>query len=314
MLKVSVILPVYNKEIYLERSIDSVLQQSYTNLELIIINDGSTDSSEEVILKKMKEDNRIIYQNQKNQGVSNSRNQGLYLSKGKYISFLDADDKWEKTFLENMIQEIGDGNVCYCGHYVDNGKSLNKAREINFKQGYILEEYLYNKNTPNTNSWLIRKDYIEKKNIYFNETLKWGEDMSFYAKVLFFDSKVRCVRNYLTTYYTNIDSSLSTNDLGKIDEDIRWMTELKNDFYNWDDVGVKSSGAIEALDAYRIPAAIIYRLYLNRGNITKKKINDLIGSYSEYIKKMRIRNGMRSIKLYYIYSNMRISLLVKNKY
>ena len=55
MLKVSVILPVYNKEIYLERSIDSVLQQSYTNLELIIINDGSTDSSEEVILKKMKE-------------------------------------------------------------------------------------------------------------------------------------------------------------------------------------------------------------------------------------------------------------------
>ena len=139
MLKVSVILPVYNKEIYLERSIDSVLQQSYTNLELIIINDGSTDSSEEVILKKMKEDNRIIYHNQKNQGVSNSRNQGLHLSKGKYISFLDADDKWEKNFIENMIQEIGDGNVCYCGHYIDNGKSLNKAREINFKQGYILE-------------------------------------------------------------------------------------------------------------------------------------------------------------------------------
>lgn len=311
MIKVSVILPVYNKENYLERSIDSVLQQSYKNLELLIINDGSTDESEAVILKKIKEDDRIIYHYQKNQGVSNSRNKGLYLSKGRFISFLDADDKWEKTFLEDMIQEIGDSNVCYCGHYIDNGKSLNKAREINFKQGYILEEYLYNKNTPNTNSWLIRKDYIEKNNIHFNEALKWGEDMSFYSKVLFFDSKVRCVRNYLSTYYINIDSSLSTNNLGKIDEDIRWMTELKNDFYNWDDGGVKSGGAIEALDAYRLPASIIYRLYINRGNITKNNFNDLIERYSEYIKKMRIKNGMRSIKLYYIYVNMRLSVLLK---
>jgi len=99
---VSVIIPLYNKEHYIESTIQSVLQQTINDFEIIIIDDGSTDNSAQK--SKASNDSRIRYYYQENKGVSSARNFGIKVSKGDYITFLDADDTWRSGFLEVMIE------------------------------------------------------------------------------------------------------------------------------------------------------------------------------------------------------------------
>lgn len=93
----SIIVPVYNAEKYLDKCISSILEQTYHNIELILVNDGSTDKSEQICIEYAKNDNRIIYLKQSNAGPSASRNNGISRSKGDYIQFLDADDYLDKN-------------------------------------------------------------------------------------------------------------------------------------------------------------------------------------------------------------------------
>lgn len=111
MPKFSVIIPLYNKEHHIKNTIQSVLQQSFNDFELLIINDGSTDSS----VPKVKEftDSRIRLEHQENKGVSVARNNGIQLAKGTYICFLDADDFWYPNFLETFNKLITKYSDCY---------------------------------------------------------------------------------------------------------------------------------------------------------------------------------------------------------
>lgn len=102
----SIIIPLYNKETYISRSIQSVLQQSYSNFELIIVNDGSTDNSQSIV--ESIDDNRIRLINQKNAGVSAARNRGVKESKFEFVAFLDADDYWLPNHLEVLANLIAD--------------------------------------------------------------------------------------------------------------------------------------------------------------------------------------------------------------
>ena len=102
---VSVIIPAYNTEKYIKETINSVLQQSYSNIELIVIDDGSTDTTANTI-KAFLQDKRINYIYQKNAGVSNARNNGFKISKGEYVAFLDADDLWHKDFLKKKVEVL----------------------------------------------------------------------------------------------------------------------------------------------------------------------------------------------------------------
>lgn len=100
----SIIIPLYNKENFIENTLKSVLQQSFTDYEVLIINDGSTDASETKILAF--KDARIQYFNKKNEGVSEARNYGIERAKSEYITFLDADDYWYPNFLQEMFLNI----------------------------------------------------------------------------------------------------------------------------------------------------------------------------------------------------------------
>jgi glycosyltransferase involved in cell wall biosynthesis len=114
--EIDIILPVYNCEKFIGEAIQSVLDQTFTDFNLIIINDGSTDSSEEIINKYKEIDPRIISITQKNRGQIASLNTGLELSKSKYIAFIDADDLWKKTKLEkqyNLLSKTADVAVCF---------------------------------------------------------------------------------------------------------------------------------------------------------------------------------------------------------
>ena len=109
MSKVSIIIPVYNVEKYLDKCLKSVLNQTYKNIEIIVINDGSTDNSLK-ICKKYK-DKRIVLIDKENGGVSSARNKGLELASGKYITFVDSDDWLELDAIENMVSFIEKENV-----------------------------------------------------------------------------------------------------------------------------------------------------------------------------------------------------------
>ena len=103
---VSVIIPTYNAASYIRQTVESALNQTYRNIELIIMNDGSKDNSEEIILQLQKEDSRIRYQYKPNSGVSDTRNKGIALANGEYLAFLDADDLWKPNNLEKKIAAI----------------------------------------------------------------------------------------------------------------------------------------------------------------------------------------------------------------
>lgn len=103
---ISVIIPVYNAEKYIERCINSVVAQTYNNWEMIVINDGSTDNTENIIREKAKADNRIQIYSQNNQGAGIARNNGISKATGEYIVFLDADDYVNKEYFSLLMEKM----------------------------------------------------------------------------------------------------------------------------------------------------------------------------------------------------------------
>lgn len=129
---ISVIIPVYNAAMYLRDCLESILNQSYKDLEIILVNDGSTDRSGEICWCYQNKYNNIRVVYQENQGVSKARNQGINLARGEYISFIDADDWLEKNYYECLLYLLTkyDADVSMCDYSVeDSGKLLSSARK-----------------------------------------------------------------------------------------------------------------------------------------------------------------------------------------
>lgn len=114
--KVSVVIPVYNVEMYLDKAVKSVTNQTYNNLEIILVDDGSTDNSGTMCDKYKNEDSRIIVLHDKNEGLSEARNRGIRIATGEYICFLDSDDYLDTTFVQKMIESIDatDADLAIC--------------------------------------------------------------------------------------------------------------------------------------------------------------------------------------------------------
>lgn len=126
---VSIIVPVYNSSSYVSKTIDSILNQTYKYFELILIDDGSTDSSLTILKSYEKKDNRIKVISKTNEGTSSTRNLGISIAKGKYISFIDSDDWIENDMIEIMLDKIksSQAECVLCGYYMDRFLSNNKV-------------------------------------------------------------------------------------------------------------------------------------------------------------------------------------------
>lgn len=146
---ISVIVPVYNIEEYINRCIESIINQSYTLFELILVIDGSTDNSEIICDKWAKKDNRIRVIYQENGGVSSARNHGLDEANGDYITFIDGDDYIQPLMLEKLLEKIEqtDSDVSLCNLCVinlnGNQKSTKMPGEM-FDKKYLISNYFYN--------------------------------------------------------------------------------------------------------------------------------------------------------------------------
>lgn len=195
-MKFSVVIPLYNKVHTIVRTINSVLSQVYTDFELIIIDDGSTDGSKDVILKKFN-DKRISLYTQKNSGVSASRNRGVNLAKGEYIAFLDADDEWMPYYLQTVSDEIvkfpNAGLIHIPAFHRDivTGYGLIAVVKRYRRKCLLVDLFSSAYNIcAQTSGIIVKRDTFEyfKKNVLngFPEDMTYEEDMScFFSYALF---------------------------------------------------------------------------------------------------------------------------------
>lgn len=194
MSKVSIIIPVYNKAPYLDSCISSVINQTYKNLEIIIIDDGSTDNSLEICEKYRKKDERIQLISQENQGVSVARNKGIQKASGEWIYFLDADDYLELDAFEILVNEIiqdKEIDLIEFGAKKWQNNELVGERIPSKKQIYTDNIKLIKENEVKPFSACLhftKKDLLINNKIQFDEDLKHNEDALFMYKV-FLNSK-----------------------------------------------------------------------------------------------------------------------------
>jgi len=218
--KLSIIIPVYNAEIYLNECIDSILSQSFDNFELIIVNDGSTDHSKEILEKYAKSDGRIKLLNKKNSGASSARNLGLQQSCGEWIVFVDSDDYLPEGALSNMVQKGDKKNVDLS---IFNAEKLIQTTTLGpiYKFTHlqyetyqeVIREILRGTMLTGPFSKLFRGVIARK--IRFNEDLVIGEDLYYILNFLqisqqdvYFDHTIVYVYRYVETSITNSKKNL----------------------------------------------------------------------------------------------------------
>jgi glycosyltransferase involved in cell wall biosynthesis len=185
VLKFSIIIPLYNNELDISSTIQSVLHQTFRSFELIVVNDGSTDNG----LKRVEsiKDNRLLIINQKNEGVSSARNAGIHAAKGDYIAFLDADDLWEPGYLQTMKQLIDDfpeASFFGCQFGIKKGKRIEIANEIHNKRGYIINYFKEAFEVPLvcSSSIIILKSCFDDIGM-FNTKFTRGEDIDVWSRL-----------------------------------------------------------------------------------------------------------------------------------
>lgn len=193
--KISVIIPVFNSEKYLDKAIESILFQNFEDFEIVCVDDGSTDNSLKVCYQKAENDNCIKVIHQDNKGVSIARNKGIEAAIGNYIVFLDADDYYAENALETMYNDITreDADAAFYNHFYDyDGKIINRIPRL--KTGkYVFEDvsdYILDDGTftgilfGSACGVIYKAETIKKNNIQFNEKLSFNEDGIFNIEFL----------------------------------------------------------------------------------------------------------------------------------
>lgn len=230
-MKISIIVPVYNCEKYIRQCIESIIEQTFRDFELIIINDGSTDNTVH-ILKEYKRYNYIKIINQNNKGVSHARNNGIVNALGEYICFIDGDDYIDKNFLSTYINEI-----------IDNKYDWILSGIYDFNKNAIIKEIKYEEKEWNMNNYkdctnfyslelltapfpkLFKKDIIDKHNLRFNTNLSLAEDREFNYKYAQYTNTIKTIPYKGYYYRVSNPNSLSKKS---------YPHKLKYDCLHWE--------------------------------------------------------------------------------
>lgn len=217
---ISIIVPAYNAEKYIGRCIESILSQTYQNIQVIVVDDGSTDNTSSIIECYSEKDSRVYYIYKDNTGVADARNTGLDFASGDYIGFVDSDDYIEPEMYERMYSKLieTDADVCCCGYYQDfsgfryeicpdANLVSNKDYYITYGTINILRQYFRQDIRTGIGDGNWNKLFKAKNlnNIRY-ERLSYCEDVEFQVRVFSNCSKIVCISDILYHYYDNIDS------------------------------------------------------------------------------------------------------------
>lgn len=218
---VSIIIPVYNSEKYLKNCINSVLNQTIKNVEIIMINDNSTDGSIDIIKDYVNlHDNIKLIDKSINNGVSSARNDAIRIANGKYLLFIDSDDWLEKDMVENLYKKAieTDSDITICDAYIDFENNISKELNITIDNNECIssreaiKELLTQRNGLQGHPWnkLYKKNIIIENDIKYNENINIYEDFLFNLQMMMHSDKIVFVKKNLYHYIQRRNSLART--------------------------------------------------------------------------------------------------------
>ena len=281
--QISVIVPVYNVEQYLEKCIDSILNQTFKEFEIILVDDGSIDKSGDICDEYAKKDKRINVIHNINQGVSAARNIGIRIAKGNYIQFVDADDWIDREFLENAYTKITKelSDVVFMGikyqnledkfvieKLASNDLVYNANKNIYYDAIRLMKEDLFGF------TWckLLKKSIIDDNNIFFDETISLAEDEKFTCDYYRYVQKIsisdRAYYNYVKHGKKRKNlCSIKVNDILNKDKIFNsWVKLLKS---NNNDKFIKEYLSNKS---FHVLYEEVYNIYFNISNMNEREI------------------------------------------
>lgn len=229
---ISIIVPVYNAKRFLDRCIESVLTQEYTNWELLLVDDGSMDGSGELCDQWSKQDERIRVIHQKNQGVSAARNTGIREVKGKYIAFVDADDWVEPQYLEVLYWGVQQADVSLCGVQTEQSAVPLSAEIVTVEQMRRTPSQYTDLHYVNYSiNKLYERERLRKNGLVFPETMRCSEDVVFVGKYLM-QCETVCICPQVLYHYCTNDCSATHKFYEGVCRDESVVMELQERFFH----------------------------------------------------------------------------------
>lgn len=277
---VSILIPAYNAEKTIHRCLDSVLDQTVADMEIVVVNDGSKDATLQILQEYASKDGRIVVEDQPNSGVAVARNAGLQKAKGEFILYVDADDWIESNMLGRMLALADDADIVFCGNDMSEKPEDAKHAEIVeieiWDQNRQLLEFMRHKRMTGM-LWnkLIRRSITE--GCVFNPKTGYGEDAEFLWQVLKKSQKM-VVTNEILYHHVMDDNSISHLSFSdkKYSAIPMWETinaEVEKDYPN-----------LLPLAKERLMSAAVYSMYeMKRSNYTNQ-------DYKEHIRAIIKRN------------------------
>jgi len=264
--KVSVIIPVYNSSNYISKCLESILNQTYTNYEIIAINDGSTDNSKEIISQyEKKYPNIIKHIEQENIGVAKTRNKGINIATGNYIMFIDNDDYIDNDYIQTFVYEMEKGNYdVVLGGYKrtnENGAIIKKVRLKNTEWSKLMVVAPWSK--------IYRKDYLINNKIEFLDS-NIGEDVYFNLQALLLSNNIKIIDYIGYNWFFNSKSVSNTSQKSFKQLDVFFLLNKSYEIVKEKDILLKNNLIIE-MYFFRY---IIWLLLFTMKKASKKEINE----------------------------------------
>lgn len=315
--KISIIIPIYNVEKYLDKCIDSALKQTYTNLEIILVNDGSKDNGLDICKKYESMDNRVVLIDKANAGVWLARYDGIKKATGSYISFMDADDYIEKDYIEKLYFKAkeNDYDIVACGFKrIDDETGKVFSTEMNSFGSLVIEK---NKNfeeviSVNTSLW----NKLYKRELFNNlpdlkTKPKVLEDMMFLILVYQYANKIAFVNDLLYNYIVREKSAISTIKQSDILTTEKAMLEIK-DIYMKNNPSKELVNVFSSMVFLHFGISLTFRLSYDKNVNLKKELSEIKHFINSNFKDWK---KSKYLKLSYILSkkskNLKLGIMKK---
>lgn len=308
MPKVSVIIPVYNTEKYLRKCLDSVCNQTLSDIEIICIDDCSTDNSLNILKEYAAKDERIkLIEFKENKGAAVARNTGIYEAKGEYIGFVDSDDYIDLDFYEKLynigVSEKGDISKAKVSFYTSYKNPVYVDQtNINIQKCKAYFDMYFG-------SAIYKREFLKKNNLNFLENCSWGEDRFFIVKSTYCSNKISVTDS--TNYNCNCqreNSATSKINIQKFTDSIKstnHVIDFINDKYkNTEEYNIVASSFIN--DLYNTTLQ-----YISENNIIEDELFNLVQTSAKSINVEHISSLATKVK-YFLINNKRKDLFLKD--
>ncbi|MFS0620666.1 glycosyltransferase family 2 protein [Priestia megaterium] len=335
---VSLIIPVYNAESHIAKCLDSILKQSYKNIEVVLINDGSTDNSAKICEEYVKKDQRVKFFEQKNSGPSSARNFGIEVSQGKYIQFIDSDDQVDSNFTKKLVSGMSksvDLSICgYRTYDLDKGNILTQDKTpwmdgILSKEEFINNFGVFYKNSIINPPWnkLYVTQIIKTNKLKFDKNIKNGEDLLFNLEYLELCRKISFSKDALYSYFRIDTNSLTKNFKSDFFENRQFLfSKIEQFLKKHNKYYLENKEIVQKLYTNNI-ISCFENIFHENSNLTKKNMkeeiykiinNDLLRKKILYLKRDSFQAKIilllmliKSINGIYLYFNVKKSIRVK---